>query len=115
MSSKPRPVACLPAFRPATRGACASMRCIRCQHASWCSTSPAPSSCSTGRRANEAPLGLMARHRITLIPGDGIGPEVTSAVVRILETAGLDVEWEPHLAGAAALEKLGSTLPVELL
>jgi isocitrate dehydrogenase (NAD+) len=57
----------------------------------------------------------MARHRITLIPGDGIGPEITSAVVRILETAGLDVEWDPHLAGAAALEQRGSTLPTELL
>jgi isocitrate dehydrogenase (NAD+) len=57
----------------------------------------------------------MARHRITLIPGDGIGPEITSAVVKILETAGLDVEWDAHLAGAAALEQRGSALPVELL
>jgi len=57
----------------------------------------------------------MAKHRITLIPGDGIGPEITSAVVRIVETAGLDVEWEPHLAGVSAIEKHGSTLPNELL
>ena len=57
----------------------------------------------------------MAKHRVTLIAGDGIGPEITSAVVKIVETAGLDVEWEPHLAGAAALEKHGSTLPNELL
>jgi len=57
----------------------------------------------------------MAKHRITLIPGDGIGPEITSAVVRIVETAGLDVEWESHLAGASAIEKHGSTLPNELL
>jgi len=57
----------------------------------------------------------MAKHRITLIPGDGIGPEITSAVVKIVETAGLDVEWEPHLAGASAVEKHGTTLPVELL
>jgi isocitrate dehydrogenase (NAD+) len=57
----------------------------------------------------------MAKHRITLIPGDGIGPEITSAVVKILETAGLDVEWEPHLAGASAVEKHGSTLPQALL
>ena len=35
-------------------------------------------------------------HRITLIPGDGIGPEVTEAVVTVLERAGLHVEWEPH-------------------
>ena len=57
----------------------------------------------------------MATHRITLIPGDGIGPEITAAVVQIVETAGLDVEWEPHLAGAGAIAKHGSTLPAELL
>jgi isocitrate dehydrogenase (NAD+) len=54
-------------------------------------------------------------HTITLIPGDGIGPEVTGAVVRILERAGLDVEWESHLAGVLALERHGATLPNELL
>jgi isocitrate dehydrogenase (NAD+) len=57
----------------------------------------------------------MAKHRITLIAGDGIGPEITRAVVKILETAGLDVEWEPHLAGIAALDAQGTTLPTELL
>ena len=55
------------------------------------------------------------KHTITLIPGDGIGPEVAGAVVKILETAGLDVEWESHLAGVLALEQHGSTLPKELL
>jgi isocitrate dehydrogenase (NAD+) len=55
----------------------------------------------------------VAKHRITLIAGDGIGPEITSAVVNIVETAGLDVEWETHLAGASAIEKHGSTLPNE--
>ena len=57
----------------------------------------------------------MAKHRITLIPGDGVGPEITSAVVEIVETAGLDVEWEPHQAGASAVDKYGTTLPTELL
>jgi len=55
------------------------------------------------------------KHTITLIPGDGIGPEVAGAVVKILESAGLDVEWESHLAGVLALERHGSTLPAELL
>ena len=55
------------------------------------------------------------KHTITLIPGDGIGPEVSGAVVRILEAAGLEVEWESHLAGVLALERHGSTLPAELL
>jgi isocitrate dehydrogenase (NAD+) len=50
-----------------------------------------------------------------LLPGDGIGPEVAGAVVKILEAAGLDVDWESHLAGVLALERHGSTLPDELL
>jgi isocitrate dehydrogenase (NAD+) len=54
-------------------------------------------------------------HTITLIPGDGIGPEVSSAVVTILQRAGLQVEWESHLAGVEALERKGATLPQELL
>jgi isocitrate dehydrogenase (NAD+) len=54
-------------------------------------------------------------YTITLIPGDGIGPEVTSAVVKILETAGLQAEWESHMAGVQALERHGSTLPSSLL
>ena len=55
------------------------------------------------------------KHAITLIPGDGIGPEVASNVVRIIEAAGAEVEWETHFAGAQALEKFGETLPPELL
>src|SRR5438552_7257059 len=54
-------------------------------------------------------------HRITLIPGDGIGPEVASAVVRIIEASGVEIEWEEHIAGQAALDKFGATLPDELL
>jgi isocitrate dehydrogenase (NAD+) len=53
--------------------------------------------------------------RITLIEGDGIGPEVTRAVVTILETAGLRAEWEPQLAGVRAIETFESPLPKELL
>ena len=44
------------------------------------------------------------RHRITLITGDGIGPEVTEAVLSILDAAGVAIEWESHLAGVRALE-----------
>src|ERR671939_2052156 len=55
------------------------------------------------------------KHTITLIPGDGIGPEVSAAVVRIIEAAGADIKWETHYAGAQALEKFGATLPTELL
>ncbi|HKY21868.1 MAG TPA: isocitrate/isopropylmalate dehydrogenase family protein [Vicinamibacterales bacterium] len=54
-------------------------------------------------------------HVITLIPGDGIGPEVTGAVVRIIEAAGVDVTWERHDAGVLALEKHGAPLPDTLI
>jgi isocitrate dehydrogenase (NAD+) len=54
-------------------------------------------------------------HAITLIPGDGIGPEVASNVVRIIEASGVEVQWETYYAGAQALEKFGETLPKELL
>ena len=54
-------------------------------------------------------------HRITLIPGDGIGPEVASNVVRIIEASGVEIQWETHFAGAQALEKFGNTLPQDLL
>jgi isocitrate dehydrogenase (NAD+) len=55
------------------------------------------------------------KHTITLIPGDGIGPEVTNAVVKVLETAGLQVEWEPHAAGLLAVEQHGDSLPPALI
>jgi isocitrate dehydrogenase (NAD+) len=54
-------------------------------------------------------------HTITLVPGDGIGPEVTEAVIRILNAAGVSIEWERHLAGVLAVERTGQSLPVELL
>jgi isocitrate dehydrogenase (NAD+) len=54
-------------------------------------------------------------HTITLIPGDGIGPEVTEAVVRVLKASGASIDWEPHQAGVLAFERTGQTLPVELI
>src|SRR5690349_9621113 len=54
-------------------------------------------------------------HRITLIPGDGIGPEVTEAVRRIFVAAGLQIDWERHDAGVIAYKRHGQTLPAELL
>jgi len=54
-------------------------------------------------------------HTITLIPGDGIGPEVTEAVVRILAASGVSIDWERHDAGVLAVERGGVPLPVELL
>src|SRR3981081_2239188 len=54
-------------------------------------------------------------HRVTLIPGDGIGPEVTKATVRILEATGLKFEWEPFAVGAEAFEKSGEYIPKEVI
>jgi isocitrate dehydrogenase (NAD+) len=53
-------------------------------------------------------------HTITLIPGDGIGPEVTDAVVRIVEATGLRFAWERFAAGAGAYEIHGEYIPKEL-
>src|SRR3981189_1292566 len=53
-------------------------------------------------------------HKITLIPGDGIGPEVTQAAVRILEATGVKFEWESFAAGAEAFEKYKEYIPREL-
>src|SRR5947208_17128797 len=47
----------------------------------------------------------MAKHTSVLIPGDGIGPEVTAAARRVIEAAGLSVEWVELPAGATALEQ----------
>lgn len=54
-------------------------------------------------------------HTITLIPGDGIGPEVAHATRRVLEASGVKIEWEVQEAGAAIAEKRGTTLPDEVL
>jgi len=54
-------------------------------------------------------------HRITLIPGDGIGPEVTAAVVRVLAAAGAAIEWDRHDAGVVAFKRVGQALPADLL
>ncbi|MBM3749975.1 MAG: isocitrate dehydrogenase (NAD(+)) [Acidimicrobiia bacterium] len=54
-------------------------------------------------------------HALTLIPGDGIGPEVTTAVVRILDAVGVAIDWDRQDAGVIAFRKSGQTLPGELL
>jgi len=53
--------------------------------------------------------------RITLIPGDGIGPEVTAAAVQLLEAAGADLEWEEVEAGLEFVSKYGKPLPDQVL
>ncbi|MBA2572203.1 MAG: NAD-dependent isocitrate dehydrogenase [Gemmatimonadetes bacterium] len=52
---------------------------------------------------------------VTLIPGDGIGPAITEATVRVLEATGANLAWERQQAGVIALETLHSPLPPETL
>lgn len=54
-------------------------------------------------------------YRITLVPGDGIGPEVSEAAVRVVEASGVSVVWDRVLAGASAIEKHGHPLPENVL
>ena len=49
--------------------------------------------------------------RVTLIPGDGIGPSITAATVRILEASGADLDWDHQVAGMAAVAKYGDPIP----
>jgi isocitrate dehydrogenase (NAD+) len=54
-------------------------------------------------------------HVITLIPGDGIGPEVTEAVLRIIKAAAVDIDWERHDAGVTAFKRHNESMPASLL
>jgi isocitrate dehydrogenase (NAD+) len=57
----------------------------------------------------------MARHTITLIPGDGVGPEVSDAARRAIDATGVDIEWEVHDAGLGVVEKYGQPMPEHVL
>src|SRR2546422_5788301 len=54
-------------------------------------------------------------YRVTLIPGDGIGPEVSAAVLRIIDAAGVQIEWERFIVGGQAQDLAGSSLPDEVI
>jgi len=57
----------------------------------------------------------MAKHTVTLIPGDGIGPELTTAMTRVVEATGVDIAWEVAEAGADVMDKYGTPLPQHVL
>jgi isocitrate dehydrogenase (NAD+) len=59
--------------------------------------------------------GYGLRHKITLIPGDGIGPEVTGATISVLRATGFEAEWETFVVGAEALSRFGDPLPQDLI
>jgi isocitrate dehydrogenase (NAD+) len=55
------------------------------------------------------------KHKITLIPGDGIGPEVTGATISVLRATGFEAEWETFVVGAEALSRYGDPLPDNMI
>jgi isocitrate dehydrogenase (NAD+) len=57
----------------------------------------------------------MARHTITLIPGDGVGPEVSTAARRVIDATGVEIDWEVHDAGLGVMEEFGDPLPAHVL
>ena len=54
-------------------------------------------------------------HKVVLIPGDGIGPEITSAMRRVVEAAGVDIDWNVQEAGAGVMDEYGTPLPQHVL
>lgn len=54
-------------------------------------------------------------YRITLIPGDGVGPEQTAAAKRVIEATGVKIDWDIHEAGVDIMEKAGTPLPDDVL
>ena len=55
------------------------------------------------------------KHRITLIPGDGIGPELAKATTRVLEATGVEIDWDVQTAGAEVMDAEGTPLPTRVL
>ena len=69
------------------------------------------------RSTRGSPCTLRSRmtHRVTLIPGDGTGPELTEATRRVLEATGVEFDWDVQEAGVDVMESAGTPLPDETL
>ncbi|MEP7106251.1 MAG: isocitrate/isopropylmalate family dehydrogenase, partial [Chloroflexota bacterium] len=57
----------------------------------------------------------MARHSVTLVPGDGVGPEICDATVRVLEATGVEFDWDVQQAGENVMAQYGTPLPEHVL
>ncbi|NOY64993.1 MAG: isocitrate/isopropylmalate dehydrogenase family protein [Nitrospirae bacterium] len=57
----------------------------------------------------------MSKHTVTLIPGDGVGPEITEAMVKVIEASGVDINWEIENAGEEVYKKEGTPLPERVI
>jgi isocitrate dehydrogenase (NAD+) len=60
-------------------------------------------------------LNVLAAYRVTLIPGDGVGPEVSEATRRVLEATGVEFEWDVQNAGLGVMEQYGTPMPDHVL
>jgi isocitrate dehydrogenase (NAD+) len=58
---------------------------------------------------------VLAAHRVTLIPGDGVGPEVSEATRRVLDATGVEFDWDVQDAGLSVMEKYGTPMPDHVL
>src|SRR5919108_6497828 len=87
----------------------------RCQSRVWFNGCISWCSLIVYNKTSNILRGDQMKHTVTLIPGDGIGPEVTKPTLEIIKAAGVDIEWEQHLAGAGALKKHKTTIPKELI
>ena len=68
-----------------------------------------------GYRSKDSERRDTMSYRVTLIPGDGTGPELAAAARRVLDATGVAIEWEEHQAGAEVMEKEGTPLPPAVL
>src|SRR5712691_4319416 len=59
--------------------------------------------------------GTGMKHPVTLIPGDGIGPEIMGSAKQVVEAAGVEIEWHEHEAGGQAMEQYGTQVPEHVL
>jgi len=57
----------------------------------------------------------LSRHAVTLVPGDGVGPEICDAAVRVLEATGVEFDWDVQQAGEAVMKQYGTPLPDHVL
>ncbi|HNF59463.1 MAG TPA: isocitrate/isopropylmalate family dehydrogenase, partial [Elusimicrobiota bacterium] len=57
----------------------------------------------------------MTTHNVTLIPGDGTGPEISATVQKVIDATGVKIAWDVVEAGADVVEKYGTPLPENIL
>src|SRR6202048_2752759 len=58
---------------------------------------------------------VLAAHRVAMIPGDGVGPEVSEATRRVLEATGVGFDWDVQDAGLGVMDKYGTPMPEHVL